>query len=248
MAQIESREVFRNPALCGIIIPVYNSPQYLGELLERISEVRGKEANWHFSILIVDDGSQPPVPPYSVKGLAIAQIRNEQNRGKGAALKRGFTHFLQKKEIEAVITLDSDLQHPPEYIPAFLRTLEKDGEEVIVGCRQRDPKVMPFHRILSNRLTTLIISAMIGQKVGDSQCGFRLYSRRVLESISLSETRFHLESEFLIRSGWKKFRIGCVPIPTIYNDAPSAIRNIPDTLNFISLIFRLSIERIRGHV
>jgi hypothetical protein len=163
-------------------------------------------------------------------------------------LQRGFACFLERKEMQAVITLDSDWQHPPEYIPAFLREFEKGKGDVIVGCRKRDPEVMPFHRILSNLLTTAIISAMIGQKVGDSQCGFRLYSRRVLENISPRETRFHLESEFLIRSGWKTFRIACVAIPTIYNDAPSAIRNIPDTLNFISLIFRLLIERMRGHV
>lgn len=163
-------------------------------------------------------------------------------------MRRGFAHFLERKEVRAVLTLDADLQHPPEYIPVFLRKFEEGGGEVIVGSRQRNPKVMPLHRILSNTLTTLIISAMIGQKVGDSQCGFRLYSRRTLESISLNETRFHLESEFLIRSGWQGFKIGSVPIPTIYNDAPSAIRNIPDTLNFISLVFRLLKERIGGHV
>lgn len=233
---------------CGIIIPVYNSPQHLRELLERINEVQSKAIVWQFSVLIVDDGSQPPLPQYAISGLNIEHIRHEQNKGKGAALRWGFAHFLRRKEIQAVLTIDADLQHPPEYIPKFLRAFEDGVGDIIVGSRQRDLKVMPFHRILSNTLTTLIISAMISQNVSDSQCGFRLYSRRALENVWVSETRFHLESEFLIRSGWKKLRIGGVAIPTIYNNAPSAIRNIPDTMNFISLIFRLVKERIKGHV
>lgn len=233
---------------CGILIPVYNSPQHLRELLNRIDEVQKQESGWGFSVLIIDDGSQPPVEEFTIESLEIQWIRHEENQGKGAALRSGFKHFLKRREISAVLTLDADLQHLPERIPAFLHKFEAGGGDVIVGSRQRDPKVMPLHRIVSNSLTSKIISAMIGQKVEDSQCGFRLYSRRALENVNLSENRFHLESEFLIRSGWKKFRIASVPIPTIYNDVPSAIRNIPDTLNFISLIFKLSFERIRGHV
>lgn len=233
---------------CGITIPVYNSPQHLRKLLNRINEVRKQENSWGFSVLIIDDGSQPPVEEFAVEGLEIQWIRHEENQGKGAALRSGFKYFLNRRDINAVLTLDADLQHLPERIPAFLRKFEAGDGDVIAGSRQRDPKVMPFHRILSNLLTSKIISAMIGQKVEDSQCGFRLYSRRVLENVKLSENRFHLESEFLIRSGWKRFRIASVSIPTIYNDVPSAIRNIPDTLNFISLIFKLSMERIRSHV
>ena len=233
---------------CGILIPVYNAAQHLRELLKRINEVRKQESGWEFSVLIIDDGSQPPVKKFVIEGLELKWIRHERNQGKGAALRSGFKHFLQRREVSAVLTLDADLQHLPEHIPAFLRKFEAGNGDVIIGSRQRDPNVMPLHRIASNSLTSRIISAMIGQKVEDSQCGFRLYSRRVLENVKLSENRFHLESEFLIRSGWKKFPIASVPIPTIYNDVPSAIRNIPDTLNFISLIFKLSFERIRGHV
>lgn len=238
----------RNRSTCGILIPVYNSTQHLRELLNRINEVRKQESGWRFPVIIIDDGSQPPVQEFALEGLEVQRIRHEENQGKGAALRSGFKYFLNNREIRAVLALDADLQHLPEHIPAFLRKFEEGGGDVIVGSRQRNPKVMPLHRIVSNSLTSKIISAMIGQKVEDSQCGFRLYSRRALENVMPGENRFHLESEFLIRSGWKKFRIASVPIRTIYNDVPSAIRNIPDTLNFISLILKLSFERIRGHV
>ncbi|NIV03176.1 MAG: glycosyltransferase [Calditrichae bacterium] len=234
---------------CGIIIPVYNSAQFLEELLHRIARVQANLSDWTFQVVIVDDGSRPAVPQFShFDNLDMTQLRHDDNLGKGAALKSGFIHFLKQEGISAVLSLDADLQHPPEYIPQFLEKFERGREDILIGSRRRHLKVMPFHRIISNTLTSFIISLLIGQKVLDSQCGFRLYSRRALQSVHAEETRFHLESEFLIRSGWQNFSIGHVQIPTIYNDAPSAIKNIPDTVNFIGLIFRLLKERISGNV
>ena len=233
---------------CGIVIPVYNSPNHLEELLGRISQTIKQCPDWRFSVLLVDDGSSPPLPQLTLPGLSSEQIHFEENRGKGVVLKKGFEHFLKSEDTAAVISIDADLQHPPEKIPAFLKAFEEDRGDIIVGNRKRTLTVMPFHRIISNTLTTAIISVMIRQNVFDSQCGFRLYSRRVLETVTVTENRFHLESEFLIRSGWQKFKIGCVPIPTIYNNAPSAIRNLPDTLNFITVSLKLTMGRIRGNV
>ncbi len=236
-----------SPAQCGIIIPVYNSPDHLEDLLSRITVLEKELPDWQLSILIVDDGSTPPVSNFpDVPNLSI--LYHHSNLGKGAALKSGFSYFMDNPAISAILTLDADLQHPPEHIPEFLRAFRENMGDIIIGSRRRDPKVMPPHRILSNYLTSKIISFMAGQKIADSQCGYRLYSRRALEKIQAGENRFHLESEFLIRGGWQQLTVGHVDIPTIYNGAPSAIRHLPDTLNFISLILRLSMERIRGHV
>lgn len=236
-----------SPAQCGIIIPVYNSPDHLTDLLNRISLLGKDIPDWQLSLLIVDDGSTPPVANFSdIPNLSI--LYHHSNLGKGAALKSGFSYFMDNPSISAIITLDADLQHPPEHIPDFLRAFQGNAGDIIIGSRRRDPKVMPPHRMLSNYLTSKIISFMAGQKIHDSQCGYRLYSRRALEKIQAGENRFHLESEFLIRGGWAQLTVGHVDIPTIYNGAPSAIRHLPDTLNFISLILRLSMERIRRHV
>ncbi len=236
------------PGCYGILIPAYNPPPRFEELLERIQRVSAREKYLRLAVCLVDDGSDPPVVVPGPLAGAVHVIRHEHNRGKGAALRSGFAYFLKNPEIRAVITLDADLQHEPERIPAFIAALEAGAGDLIVGARRRDPAVMPWHRIASNALTTWIISALIGQNAYDSQCGFRLYSRRVLMTIHPRENRFHLESEFLIRGGWQGYRVGRVPVPTIYNGASSAIRNLPDTLNFIFLIAKLFIERIRGHV
>lgn len=242
-----ARGLDRQKHCCGVVIPVYNAFEHLDCLLLEISKIQTK-LNWRLSVLLVDDGSRPPLPAYRLSGLEIRQLRHRRNLGKGAALRSGFTHHLAEKRNSAVLTLDGDLQHPAAYIPQFLRQFQEGGGDIIIGCRRLDPRKMPVHRLLSNFLTSRLISLMIGQQVKDSQCGYRLYSRRALTTVRLSENRFHLESEFLIRGGWSGLRINQVDIPTIYNGSPSAIRNLPDTWNFITLIWRLLKERMSGDV
>ncbi len=232
----------------GILIPALNSHQFLPKLLERLATVQTTLPGVRFSVLIVDDGSIPAIETPEIPDLEIGLTRHLQNRGKGVALRTGFSHFMNRTEISTILTIDADLQHPPELIPAFLNTYHAGRGDIIVGHRRKNPKLMPWHRILSNTITSIIISMMVRQYIPDSQCGFRLYSRRVLEQIHLTEERFHLESEILVRAGWKNFRIASVPIPTIYNNAGSAIRHLSDTLNFITVLWKLTREKITGNV
>lgn len=233
----------------GILIPVYNAATKIPELLEQLAIVCNDHlAKVNFRVLLVDDGSVPPLPKFEHPGLEISQIAHQTNRGKGASLRAGFNHFMQDPDCLAVITLDGDLQHPPDKLPLFVSAFLKNDTQLVIGNRKRSIGAMPFHRIISNTLTSFIISLLTGRHIYDSQCGFRLYSREVISAVENHENRFHFESDFLVRAAWKGFSMGFVSIPTIYNGAPSAIRKIPDTLNFIAVILRLIKERILGYV
>ncbi|RMG68158.1 MAG: glycosyltransferase family 2 protein [Calditrichaeota bacterium] len=234
----------------GIVIPVYQSLGYLPGLVKEITGALETLNEVECHVVIVDDGSSPPLKfswPQT-HWLQVTLLRHAGNFGKGQALKTGFSWLLQNTLAEAVVTMDGDGQHPPGYIPRLVTCFQEGGYDLVIGYRKRIPGRMPFHRIISNTLTSLFISLLIGEPVRDSQCGFRLYDRRLLETLPLREQRFHLESEALILAGWRRSRIGWVPIPTIYNGAPSAIRNLPDTLNFIQLIFKLLRERTSGRI
>jgi glycosyltransferase involved in cell wall biosynthesis len=229
----------------GIVIPVFNSARFLPELLAQIDRLRLD----NIAVLVIDDGSDTAVEiPVANFQTPVKVIRHIDNFGKGAALLSGFEYFMSLPSVKAVITLDADLQHPPEKIPDFIRAFERCKGDLIVGQREREFGVMPIHRILSNWLTTSIISFLISKPAYDSQCGFRLYSRKVIERIRPAEKRFHMESEMLIRSGWAGFKIASIKIPTIYNGAPSAINNFSDTTAFVSLIFKMAFKRLRGNV
>ncbi|GAB4335912.1 MAG: hypothetical protein Kow0037_16510 [Calditrichia bacterium] len=225
----------------GIIIPAYNPvPETLAELLDRIIRVC---SGMPHQILIVDDGSHSPIslPDKIVSHTSL--IRHQENLGKGEALKSGFRYFREKTVVNPIFTLDADLQHPPEYIPHFLEQ-HRRGFSLVIGARNRKPGVMPLHRILSNTITSRMLSMLAGTRILDSQCGYRLIDKRLLGKIHLQETRFHLESEMVVRAAWAGGRIGFVPIPTIYGGEKSAIKNLPDTLNFISLYIKLLKERL----
>jgi glycosyltransferase involved in cell wall biosynthesis len=168
----------------------------------------------------------------------VRVIRNIENRGKGYVLKIGFKTFLEDSSTEYLLCLDADLQHPVSSVPDFLRVAENKQSKFVLGVRKDRLKSMPGHRVLSNLLTSYIISWFSGQDIKDSQCGFRLIHRDLLKKVKLAENGYQLESEMILNSAREGFLIDYVSIPTIYNDEKSYIGNFSDTFRFTRLIFR----------
>lgn len=183
-------------------------------------------------LLVVDDGSTD-----SSAAIARAQgcevLRHSRNLGKGAALRSGFAAALEGG-YEAVLTLDADGQHDPALIPQFLARAQGDEADLLVGAR--DQQGMPRGRRLSNSLTSAILSWRTGQRIPDSQCGFRWIRAEVLAAVELRTTLYQTESELLLRAARLGFRIGAVPISTLYGGQTSHIRHLRDTWNFARLV------------
>lgn len=228
----------------GIIIPAFN-PQ-LTTLSTLVSRIRETLSTFSYHLLLIDDGSDQPIASIFSSPVQMHIIRHEKNSGKGEALKTGFHYFIENLPVRFILTIDADLQHPPEKIPEFIEKIKGTGKSMVIGFRERKLSVMPFHRILSNYLTSLIISLLTGQLIRDSQCGFRMFESQILPHLHLEEQRFHLESEMLIKIAWQKIPIGFVKIPTIYRQEKSSINHWRDTLNFVQLIAKLVSERITG--
>jgi len=168
----------------------------------------------------------------------IEIISNEFNSGKGCSLKKGFNLFLENGSTDFLLCMDADLQHPPESVPDFLLQAEKYPGSIYIGRRKKKPAEMPVLRIVSNALSSLILSAVTGKKIEDSQCGLRLIPRSVLEKIELKETGFQFETEFILEAAKQDFNFKFVPIPTIYNGSNSYINHLGDTFTFIKLVLR----------
>jgi glycosyltransferase involved in cell wall biosynthesis len=206
------------------IIPAYNSESYLTKLLP---EVQGYISD----ILVVDDGSADATSA-TAESLGATVLRHPTNRGKGAALKTGFAYALENN-IDMVLTLDSDGQHNPQYIPAFLQAFEKTGIDLIIGSRILDKVDMPWQRRFSNWTTSHLLSLLLKVKIDDLQCGYRLYSRQLLERLQLESDHFELETEIVI----KAIRVGImphfIPIKVEYGYGfPTQMSPITDTLRW----------------
>jgi len=102
---------------------------------------------------------------------------------------------------------------------------------------------MPIHRKLSNSLTSKIISLRIKQKIVDSQCGFRLYKRKIFETFALTANHYDLESEILIKAGICGFKIGFVNIPAIYQANLNSYIRMIDIFRFIRIIIKSMLWR-----
>ena len=97
---------------------------------------------------------------------------------------------------------------------------------------------MPLVRRLVNRYMSRKISRVCGQEIPDTQCGFRMLSSIVIPDLLDGECRFDYETEMLIIVSRKGFRIGAVPISTVYSDEVSSIHPVRDTLRFFKLMRR----------
>ena len=212
-----------------VLVPTYNAAQYLRELVPRIRQYVCDE-----NLLFVNDGSTDNSLAI-LKEFGVNYLSFKQNAGKGAALIAGF-NYAAENGFRSVLTLDSDLQHLPESIPAFFA--KDDGQKLIMGTRNIDSKIMPWDRWLTNNLTSIIISVFSCCRIRDSQSGFRLLPVSLLRSIQLKTINYDLESEILFKAGAAGYRIDEVPISTIYEGSHSYINPLVDSGRFIKQIWK----------
>ncbi len=214
-----------------IVIPAYNAAATLPELVHRC-----QKAAPDLPLVVVNDDSTDDTSAVLAE-LEIIVLTHEHNRGKGEALKTGFS-YAAEHGFAAVLHLDADLQHAPESIPHFIDLYRSAQFDIIIGARTIELSVMPFARWATNRLTSWIISKMAGQQITDSQSGYRLITVACWEAIPLATTGYDLESEILIKAGKMGFTIGEVPIETIYTGGKSYINPLADSWRFIRLVWR----------
>ena len=190
-----------------ILISAYNSESTLAKVLEALKALED------LIILVVDDGSTDKTAEIA-RSAGINLISHNRNLGKGAALQSGF-NYAKQLDIDCVITLDADMQHPIEKITDFLKAHQIDPDAVIIGRRERD-KNMPCTRKFSNSVSAALISWRIGQKIYDAQCGFRLIPAKYLSWKFSKIKGFIYESEVLITLAVNDVKFKYVDIPTIY--------------------------------
>jgi len=166
------------PAL-SVVIPVFNEAQSLGPLYQRLARTL-EQVGRPYEIIFVDDGSQDEsadvLRALRAGDAAVRMIRFNRNYGQHAALFAG----MERAWGEIVVTLDADLQNPPEEIPRLLAALV-GGVDVVGGRRvsRRDPWPRRAASWLVNRAT----SAAVGVRLRDYGCMLRAYRRSVIDRI-----------------------------------------------------------------
>lgn len=200
----------------AVVIPAYNEAATIRDVAARALQQCPR-------VIVVDDGSSDGTAA-ALAGLAVQLLRNDTNLGKAAALWRGAEAALALGA-ERVVTLDGDGQHDPADIPRLVRAADAHPRSIVIGARLADPAVIPRSRYVANRIAAFWVSWACGQRLSDSQSGFRVYPAELFRRLRVPHGRargFVFESEILIEAACLGFRCEFVPIAAIYRPGARA--------------------------
>ena len=200
-----------------------------------------------FNVLVVNDGSSSEYDAVfdEIKPM-VSYLKQEPNKGKGAALKLGFSKVLEfYPETKYIITADGDGQHATKDIVKIYEAL-KDKDELVFGVRHFNRKV-PFRSRFGNDWSKLSRSTLTKQYISDDQCGLRGFPVRYLdELIKIKGSRYEYEMNEITSFQLKQYPIYTMPIETIYLDGNSRSHFSPflDTCRIQGIILIHSIPAI----
>ena len=213
------------------VIPVYNEEKTIEFLVRRTLRYVDR-------VVVVDDGSTD-ASAAKARAAGARVISLGKNTGKANALRQGFKEVC---DYDVVVTLDGDLQHSPSEIPVLIECINR-GNDLCIGSRfLSGNESMPLQRRLSNKITSWIISFLAGQRITDPQSGFRAIRGEKLAQLELKAERYAIEHVMILEAARKGFRIGEVPISTIYGEEKSYIHPVKDTIRVIYYIVRFLVR------
>ena len=235
-----------------VIVPTYNEADNIDDLLQQLLDLPV-----HVCVIVVDDNS-----PDGTGRLADAWAERQPGRvnvvhrpgkmGLGTAYIAGFHFGLQQVQAARLLTMDADFSHNPRYIPDMVEMSRT--KDVVIGSRYvpgGGTRYCTWKRIMLSRTANAVARTLLGLQAKDATAGFRLYHRRVLESIPLDEIfssgySFLVEMLFMCqRRGWD---IGEVPI--IFEDRRKGATKISrdEGLKAQYTVLRLFARRLLGRV
>lgn len=196
----------------SVIVPVYNEEECLNNLFLRLYPVMediGKTRT--FEIIFINDGSKDG----SLKMLRGFESQHPENVkiidfngnfGQHAAIMAGFA----ESDGEAIVTIDADLQNPPEEIPKIVGLIEA-GHDVVGTVRRH--RVDPFFRKFASKIVNKVTNMITGLKIHDYGCMLRGYRRDIVDVINSIE-----ESSTFIPALAQKFSLNPIEIDVAHNE------------------------------
>jgi glycosyltransferase involved in cell wall biosynthesis len=182
--------------LLSIVIPVYNEQQTIAGILDAVLEAPLPEGVDR-EVVVVDDASTDATPDRLARYVSeprVRVLRQETNRGKGAALRRGF----EEARGDFVVVQDADLEYDPHEYPKLLAPILDGKADVVYGSRFMGSdahRVLFFWHSVGNRLLTLFSNAMTNLNLTDMETCYKMFRAETLRRIRLEEDRFGFEPE-----------------------------------------------------
>lgn len=194
---------------CCVIIPTYNNEKTIQRVVDGVLLFTS-------NVIIVNDGCTDNTPEILKNYSELTQIHFPKNKGKGVALKKGFKKALNLG-YEYAITIDSDGQHYPDDIPVFISELEKDKNCLLIGERNMVQDTVPKGSSFGHKFSNFWYWVETGEKLTDTQSGYRLYPLLTLDKIKFYTAKFEFEIENIVKASWRGIHVKNVPIKVLYD-------------------------------
>ena len=190
--------------LLSVVIPVFNEKETLLDLLQRVKDVPVRK-----EIVLVDDCSVDGTRDI-LKGLEseawndphnkLSIFYHDKNRGKGAAVRTGFS----KATGDVMVIQDADLEYDPGEIPRLLRPIITGQADVVYGSRflgDQPHRVLYFWHYLGNKFLTTLSNCFTNLNLTDMETCYKLFTRDVMDQMhpKLKQNRFGIEPEMTAR-------------------------------------------------
>ena len=231
--QAPARGTTEVAASVTVVVPCYNAGERLKPVTRDLRRVVDR-------VIVVDDGSTDGACETAADD-GVRVIRLPENRGKGFAMIEGFKAALETPGVDCVAIVDADGQHKPAEIPGLYKTFTEQHADLVIGSRAFDLAHVPWRSRLGNKLTACITKLLLRQTIPDTQSGFRLHSRRLLEDVlaTVSGGRYETEMEILVKAVREGYKVVPAPIATIYEEGnPSSHFNkLRDSFRIYSRLF-----------
>lgn len=210
------------PVSYSIVIPAYNESERIQSSLQKIVAFLADQ-RMSAEVLVVNDGSRDNtsevIRGFSEKYPFIRLIENPGNRGKGYSVRNG---MLQATG-DIVLFTDADLSAPITEAPKLFDEIAK-GADVAFGSRWLVAKLQTERQSLARqaagRMYNLLMRVLLGLKYKDTQCGFKAFNRRAIETIFTRQLveRWGFDVELLFLARRFKLKIVEVPVQWAHDD------------------------------
>ena len=196
----------------SIVIPVYNEAGTIADILKVVKAV---DIGWEKEIILVNDcstdGTKEILDRLGEEDPSLKVLHHEFNQGKGAALHTGF----EAATGDYVLIQDADLEYDPNEYPQLLAPIEAGRADVVFGSRFLGGgahRVVFYWHYIGNKFLTWLSNMTTNLNLTDMEVCYKVFNRKLLQSIPLVEKRFGFEAEITAKVARRKCRVYEVPI------------------------------------
>jgi glycosyltransferase involved in cell wall biosynthesis len=219
----------------SIIIACLNEEDTIVECLERLTQSAPVA-----EILVLHGGKDRTYElarTFAQSHPNVVAIRNENDRGKGSAVKAG----IERASFDVMCQFDADLQFDPEDMARVMAPILEGGAEVVIGSRfmkgaDASSYRFSFLRVMGNRVVNAWVSLLCGQSITDVTTGYKAWTRAAMQKIRFQDDGFVYEVEIPVRACMEGLRVAQVPVK--YHDRQGGVSGHGNGWREVSSIIR----------